>query len=97
MVIELIIEKQIADLNTRLLNVPVKVQLTEEAKQSILEKGFDPAYGARPIKRYIQKNIETMIAREIVENHLHANDVVTIDATNHVFLLTKETPHEKEI
>lgn len=97
MVVELIIEKQIAELNARLGHVPVKVQLTEEAKQSILAKGFDPAYGARPIKRYIQKYIETMIARELVENHLHANDIITIDATNHVFLLTKETPHEKEI
>jgi ATP-dependent Clp protease ATP-binding subunit ClpB len=97
MVIELIIEKQIEELNHRLEHVSVHVDLTDEAKRSILEKGFNPNYGARPIKRYIQKNIETMIAREIVENHVQAHDRITIDATNHVFLLTKEHRYEKEI
>jgi len=97
MVIELIIEKQITDLNDRLHDQQVNVRLTDEAKRSVLEKGFDQAYGARPIKRYIQKNIETLIARELVENHIQPGDSITIDATNHVFLLTKETTHEKEI
>ena len=58
-----IIELLIADVNKRLADKELKIALTDEAKDFIIENGYDPVYGARPLKRYLQKNVETLAAK----------------------------------
>ena len=75
-IVDLIVE----DLNKRLEAQELKVELTEAAKQYIIDKGYDPVYGARPLKRYIQKYIETAAAKLILgEGDLHQGDVIKFD------------------
>ena len=75
-IVDLIVE----DLNKRLGAQELKVELTEAAKQYIIDKGYDPVYGARPLKRYIQKYIETAAAKLILgEGDLHQGDVIKFD------------------
>ena len=65
-----IVELQIADLNLRLSDRTIEVTLTEAAKDHIARKGYDPAYGARPLKRVIQKDLETMVAMELMKGNI---------------------------
>ena len=58
-----IIELLIADVNKRLADKEISISLTEAAKNYVVEGGYDPTYGARPLKRYLQKNVETLAAR----------------------------------
>ena len=57
----------------------LKITLTDNAKQYITENGFDPVYGARPLKRYLQKNVETMSAKMILSGDIDAGDEIIID------------------
>ena len=54
-------------------------QLTEAAKQKIVENAYEPAYGARPLRRYIQKNVETLLAKKILADEIHAGETFVID------------------
>ena len=76
------IDLQIAALNKRLESQQIKVALTEAAKTLIAEEGYDPAYGARPLKRYLQKNVETLCAKVILTGEVSADGTITIDAAN---------------
>ena len=67
-------------LNARLADRELSVELTGAAKEFISENGYDPVYGARPLKRYLQKHVETMVARMILENELLPGDVICVDA-----------------
>ena len=68
------------ELNERLESKELKVELSDAAKDFIIEKGYDPAYGARPLKRYLQKNVETMVAKLILsDNELKSKDIIYID------------------
>ena len=70
----------IADLNRRLADRELKLELTPEALACIVENAYDPVYGARPLKRYIQKHVETMVARLILEDKVPGGGTVLIDA-----------------
>ena len=85
-VISGIVDKQIKDLNKRLKNTYIHVEITEEVKEKIIEEAYDPRYGARPIKRYITKNIESLIAHTIIESNLKVGDtlIVTLDDGEYV-------------
>ncbi len=75
-IVDLIVE----DLNKRLAVQEISVELTEKAKQYIIDNGYDPVYGARPLKRYIQKHVETAAAKLILgEGELHQGDVIRFD------------------
>ena len=74
-----IIELLVADLNKRLADKELTLVLTDAARMHIVEAGYDPLYGARPLKRYIQKNVETLVAKSILGNRLHQGDTVTLD------------------
>ena len=74
-IVDLIME----DLNKRLADKEIRVELTEEAKKHIVQNGYDPIYGARPLKRYIQKTVETLAAKMILSGGLSAKDVICID------------------
>jgi len=67
------------DLQKRLEERRITVTLTQQAIDAVIEMGFDPAYGARPLKRYLQKHIETMVGKEIIKGNVHEGQTITID------------------
>ncbi len=73
-----IVEKLIKDLQHRLSNQQIYLSINDEAKEYIAENGFDPVYGARPLKRYIQKHVETKLARKIIAGGIRENSEVII-------------------
>ncbi len=77
-----ILELQIADLRRRLEERRLRVEFTDAAKDKIIECGFDPVYGARPLKRYLQSKVETLIARIIIADDPAPDSVITIDAAD---------------
>ena len=54
--------------------------LTDEAKKFVADNGYDPVYGARPLKRYLQKNVETLVAKIILQGDVNMGDTITVDA-----------------
>lgn len=74
-----IVDLLLADLNDRLSDKELTIRLTEKAKAYIVENGYDPVYGARPLKRYLQKYVETMAARYILSGQVHAGSVMLVD------------------
>ena len=77
-----IINLIIDDLNRRLADKELTIELTDEAKHFIIENGYDPVYGARPLKRYIQKYVETLVAKLILAGDLDSGDTIVIDVEN---------------
>ena len=73
-----IIDLMITDLNKRLSDREISIQLTPEAKDYIIEGGYDPVYGARPLKRFLQKSVETISARLILGGDIHEGDTILI-------------------
>ncbi|RHQ23230.1 ATP-dependent chaperone ClpB [Clostridiaceae bacterium AF29-16BH] len=74
-----IVDLMMADVNKRLEDKELSIELTDAAKAYIVENGYDPVYGARPLKRYLQKNVETMVARYILGGDVHAGSVMVVD------------------
>lgn len=74
-----ILDIQIASLNNRLSNKQITCELTDEAKQFIINNGYNPVYGARPLKRFIQRHIETEIAKVILEDNLSYGENIVVD------------------
>lgn len=72
----------VEDVNKRLADRELSIALTDSAKQFIVENGYDPVYGARPLKRYLQKHVETLAARLILADGVRAGDVIQIDEQN---------------
>ena len=66
-------------LNKRLSDRQLQVSLTEAAMNAVIDQGFDPAFGARPLKRYLQSKVETLIARRIIAADVKPGDVLTVD------------------
>ena len=75
-----IVDLMLTDLRKRLADKQLNLVVTESAKNSIIDGGYDPIYGARPLKRYIQSHVETMIAKEIIAGAHSAGDTLTVDA-----------------
>ena len=73
-----IIDLLVADINKRLADKELVVALSDSAKQFIVDNGYDPVYGARPLKRYLQKNVETLAARLILSDGVHTGDTIRI-------------------
>ena len=69
----------IKDLEKRLDDKHIKLELTQKAKDYLIENGYDEVYGARPLKRFVQKKLETLIAKEILQEKILPNTKVTID------------------
>ena len=74
-----IVDLMVADVNKRLEDKEVRIVLTEEAKGYITEHGYDPAYGARPLRRYLQKHVETLAARIILQGDIHQGQTIVVD------------------
>jgi ATP-dependent Clp protease ATP-binding subunit ClpB len=77
-----IMDLMLEDLNKRLADREIRVALTEAAKNHIVDRAYDPIYGARPLKRYLQKNVETLSARLILSDQVGAEDTIVIDEQN---------------
>ena len=91
-----IIRLLVDDLNRRLADKEIRIELTEDAKQVVVDGGYDPTYGARPLKRYLQKNVETLAAKLILEGNVGTGDTILIDAKNGK-LAARIKQHLKEI
>ncbi|MBP5471948.1 MAG: AAA family ATPase, partial [Lachnospiraceae bacterium] len=74
-----IINLLVDDINKRLSDKDIKIELTDAAVQNVIDSAYDPVYGARPLKRYIQKHIETLAARFILEDRVSENQTIVID------------------
>ena len=77
-----IIDILTASLKKRLADKTLGLEITDAAKQLIIERGFDPVFGARPLKRYLQASVETLIAKTILSGEMEAGHVITIDVEN---------------
>ena len=77
-----IIDLLLKDVNDRLVEREISIELTDAAKQFVVEGGYEPMYGARPLKRYLQKHVETLAARLILEGNVGRCDVIVIDVVD---------------
>ena len=77
-----IIDLLVADVNQRLAEKELSIELTESARNFVVEGGYDPMYGARPLKRYLQKNVETLAARLILAGNVGRGDTIVIDVVD---------------
>ena len=78
----LILDNIIKDIENRLIDKQIKINLTNSAKDYIIENSYDEIFGARPLKRYVVKNIESLIAKNLLENKIEYNDTIIIDRKN---------------
>ena len=74
-----IVDLMVADVNKRLEDKELQIELTTAAKEYITGHGYDPAYGARPLRRYLQKHVETLAARIILQGNIHQGQTIVVD------------------
>ena len=83
-----IVGLMVGELDKRLADQELSLELTDAAKDQVIENGYDPVYGARPLKRYLQKYVETLAARKILSGDVHAGDTLVLDVQNGEFIVT---------
>ena len=83
-----IVDLMVGELDKRLADQELSLELTDAAKDQVIENGYDPVYGARPLKRYLQKYVETLAARKILSGDVHAGDTLVLDVQNGEFIVT---------
>ena len=84
-----ILNKIIKDVESRLKDKNIKINVTDNTKDYIINNSYDERYGARPIKRYVSRNIETLIANNIISNNINYGDKITIDVNDNQFTIKK--------
>mgnify|MGYP003422426169 CR=1 FL=1 len=82
-----ILDNIVKDIETRLEDKQIKLVLTKDAKDYIIDNSYDESFGARPIKRYVVKHIESLIANQILEDKVKFNSTITIDVSNNLFII----------
>ncbi len=85
-----IVDLILADINRRLRERDITIELTETAKQFVTENGYEPMYGARPLKRYVQKHVETLAARVILGGDISQGDSIVIDCIDNKLTAVKK-------
>ena len=85
-----ILDKIVKNIENRLADINLKIELTDRAKKQLVEQGFDPNYGARPLKRLVSRTIETDLAKLIIEGKVKADDVVLIDYVDDNFIIARK-------
>ena len=83
-----IVDKVIKELNDRLQQNYIRVEITNTVREKIIEEAYDPRYGARPIKRYITKNIENLIAHKLIDENMKVGTTLIVDVKNNEFIVT---------
>lgn len=84
-----IIDLRVDEIQQKLIEKGISIELTTKAKEYVMENAFDINFGARPIKRFLQKNVETLIAREILKGTIKEGDHIKIDIVDGKFVITK--------
>ena len=82
-----IVDLMVAELDQRLSDQELSLTLTEAAKEQVVENGYDPVYGARPLKRYLQNYVETLAAKKILSGDVHAGDTLELDVRDGKFII----------
>ena len=85
-----ILDKLVKNIENRLTDINLKIELADRAKKQLVEQGFDPNYGARPLKRLVSRTIETDLAKLIIEGKVKANDVVLVDYVDDNFIIARK-------
>ena len=85
-----ILDKIIKEIEYRLQDKRIKISLSDSAKDFIVDQSFDEAYGARPIKRYVSKTVETMLANDIIQDKIKMDDNIIVDVDNDHLVLKKK-------
>ena len=80
--VDKILDLLIVDLNKRLADRQIEIKLTDDARKYLIDNGYDAVYGARPLKRFVQKKLETLIAKNILANKILPNTTITVDCEN---------------
>ena len=83
-----IVDLMLVELRGRLADKQVGLEVSEAAKQAIIDQGFDPSYGARPLKRFIQRKVETLIARKIIANEVEPESIIQVDYDGRDFIVS---------
>ncbi|NQD67539.1 AAA domain-containing protein, partial [Bacillus haikouensis] len=86
--VKAIIEKLLLELRSRVEDQHISISMTEKAKEFIAKYAYDPVYGARPLKRYLQKEVETKLARELIAGNIGSDNEVVIDSDHQGLILT---------
>ena len=84
-----VLDRIIEVVNNHLSNVKLSIELTKKAKDTIIDKSYTKEFGARPIKRYVTKNIETLIAEGLLNETIHEGDNLVIDYNNEFIIKTQ--------
>ena len=85
--IGMIVDLMVQELDRRLSDQELSLELTDSARSHVIEEGYDPVYGARPLKRYLQKYVETLAARKILSGDVHAGDTLVLDVQDGNFIV----------
>ena len=83
-----IIDLMVRELSDRLADQELSLELTDAAKQMVVDNGYDPVYGARPLKRYLQNYVETLTAKKILSGDVHAGDTIVLDVKDGAFTVS---------
>ena len=86
-----IVDLVVADLNKRLSDREISIKLTDAAKAYVIDNAYDPIYGARPLKRFIQKHVETLSAKIILQDKVQPHDTIIFDIENDELVAKAET------
>ena len=83
-----IVDLMVKELSDRLADQELSLELTDAAKQMVVDNGYDPVYGARPLKRYLQNYVETLTAKKILSGNVHAGDTIVLDVKDGAFTVS---------
>ena len=82
-----IVDLMVKELSDRLADQELSLELTDAARTQVIENGYDPIYGARPLKRYLQNYVETLAAKKILSGDVHAGDTLVLDVKDGDFVI----------
>ena len=82
-----IVDLMVKELSNRLADQELSLELTDAARTQVIENGYDPVYGARPLKRYLQNYVETLAAKKILSGDVHAGDILVLDVKDGEFVI----------
>ncbi len=94
--VEKIVDLLVKEIAKRLKDRDIKLEITDRARKYIAEKGYDPVYGARPLRRYLQRELETRIARDIISGAIMDGATITVDVEDDQLVILHENPEEEK-
>ncbi len=94
--VEKIVDLLVKEIAKRLKDKDIKLEITDRARKYIAEKGYDPVYGARPLRRYLQRELETRIARDIISGAIMDGATITVDVEDDQLVILHENPEEEK-